>query len=223
VPPFGIPPAYRDSFTKLAKLPQEDAGKLVDAICELAAFQPVSSIEQATASVLGSNATPAEKRLALPLLALRGQLRQRTTAEIAEQLSESLDLELDDDDRVHLKERAGAILASAVFSSTGVATDLQTQNARNFQSARIITDLRPVFQDVVAKDPDGAVIVETLQMQTWTRDGGTDLVFVSMDESDLRQLRSIIDRALEKTDTLKRFIAEKDLAYFELEGEAADE
>ena len=74
----------------------------------------------------------------------------------------------------------------------------------------------------MALDPDGAVIVETLQIQTWSRVGDTQLVFISMDEADLRQLRSIVDRALEKTETLKRFIAEKGLSYFELEQEDAD-
>lgn len=219
---FGIPPPYREPLTKLAGLPDQDAEKLIVAVGALTAFSPVSMIEEAAVSVLGEGATPAERRLALPLLALRGQLRQMTTKDIAKQLSESTDLDLDETLRSNLRVRAAAILETPVFSTTGVATDLQTLNERNYQSARIVTDLRPVFQDDVAKAPDGAVIVETLQIQTWSRDGGTQLMFVSMDEADLRQLQSIIARALEKTETLKAFVAEKGLSYFELEKEAAD-
>lgn len=219
---FGVPPPYRDSLTKLAALPGADADKLIEAIRALPPFSPVATIEEATVSVLGEAATPAERRLALPLLALRGQLRQMTTDAIAESLSESTDLDLDEDARSNLRSRAAAILEAPVLGTTGVATDLQTLHERNYQSARIVTDLRPVFQDDLAKAPDGAVIVETLQIQTWGRDGGAQVVFVSMDEADLRQLQSIVTRALDKTESLKAFIAEKGLSYFELEKEAVE-
>jgi len=219
---FGIPPPYREPLTRLAGLPEEDAEKLVQAIGALTRFSPVSMIEEATARVLGENATPAERRLVLPLLALRGQLRQMTTDTIAKNLSESTDLDLDDAARENLRSRAAAILDTDVFATTGVATDLQTQHERNYQAARIVTDVRPVFQDDLAEAPDGAVIVETLQIQTWSRDGDSHLIFVSMDEADLRQLQSIVKRALEKTDTLKAFLAEKGLSYFELEKEAVE-
>ena len=66
------------------------------------------------------------------------------------------------------------------------------------------------------------MLVETLQIQTWTRDGGSELIFVSMDETDLKQLKLTIDRALHKTETLKTFINEKGLSYFELEKEVVD-
>ena len=85
-----------------------------------------------------------------------------------------------------------------------------------------MTDLRPVFDDNLTLPPGGAVIIETLQIQTWSRDGGSQLLFVSMDEFDLRALQSIVQRALDKTDTLKAFIAEKGLSYFELEKEGAE-
>lgn len=222
MPPFGIPPAYRESLVKLANLEEDDAARLAAAITELAAFAPLSSIEEATASVLGEEASPTERRLTIPLLALRGQLRQTSVSDIARQLSESPDLGLEGDARERLRSRAAAILEAPVIGTTGTATDLQTLNIRNYQGARIVTDLRPVFRDDVAETPDGAVIVETLHLQTWTRDGDTELLSVSMDEADLRQLRSAVERALEKTDTLKRFLAEKELSYFELEKESVE-
>lgn len=216
---FGVPPPYREPLTTLAGLSEDDATRLLDEIAALPPFSPVSQIRDATTVVLGENATPGERRLALPLLALRGQLRQMSPEAIAERLSQSTDLELDESGRAALRERAAAILATAVLTTTAVATDLQTQNARNYQSARIVTDLRPVFQDDVDAQPVGGVIVETLQLQTWTRAGDLELIFVAMDETDLRQLRSIVDRALSKTETLKAFMVEKGLSYFELEKE----
>lgn len=222
MPALGVPPPYREPLTKLAGLSDDDARELVSAIAALDPFAAVSRIEEATATVLDDGATAGEKQLALPLLALRGQLRKMTPGEIAARLSESADLDLDDAARSKLRARAEEILGTPVFGSTGVATDLQTLNERNYQSARIVTDLRPVFDDNLTLPPGGAVIIETLQIQTWSRDGGSQLLFVSMDEFDLRALQSIVQRALDKTDTLKTFIAEKGLSYFELEKEGAE-
>jgi hypothetical protein len=219
---FWIPQPYREPLSTLAQLPDDTASKLIQSIRALEAYAPVSRIQAATEAILGTDAAPGEKQLGLPLLALRGQLRQATPEDIAERLSQSSDLELDPPSRDNLRSRAAEILATPVYETTAVATDLQTQNARNYQSARIVTDVRPIFQEDVEAPPTGAVIVETLQIQTWTRDGGSELIFVSMDETDLKQLKATIDRALSKTDTLKKFIDEKGLSYFELEKEVVD-
>lgn len=217
-----IPLPYRDALTALAKLDDHVSGALIQALAALEPYAPVSQIQQATAAALGEDASPAEQQLGLPLLALRGQYRQTSLEDMATLVSESAELDLDGSARASLRSRVAAILATPVYATTAVATDLQTQNARNYQSARIVTDLRPVFQDDLDAQPSGAVIVETLQIQTWTRDGESEAIFVSMDETDLRQLKSTVERALRKTDTLKLFLKGKSLAYFELEKEVAD-
>jgi hypothetical protein len=218
---FGVPPAYREPLMVLAGLTDQDADELIAKIGELPAFSPVSAIQAATVAVLGEDAGPATTQLAFPLLALRGQLRNMQAKEVAERLSESSDLELEPPSRAQLRRRAEAILETEVLSTTAVAADLQTQNPRNFQSAKIVTDIRPVFDDEVKARPRGTVIVETLQIQTWTREGNVELIFVSMDEQDLTQLRGIIDRALFKTKTLRTLLDEQDLPYFELEKEGS--
>jgi hypothetical protein len=222
VTPLWIPQPYREPLVTLAQLPEAEAAQLVEAIGALEPYAPISKIQEATESVVGEGASVGEGQLLLPLLALRGQLRQVAPEEIAERLSQSSDLALDATSRADLRSRAKAILSAPVYTTTAVATDLQTQNARNFQSARIVTDLRPIFQDGVKAPPTGAVIVETLQIQTWIRDGSSELIFVSMDEADLKQLQSTISRALDKTKTLKAFVGDKGLSYFELEKEAVD-
>jgi hypothetical protein len=217
-----IPQLYREPLTTLANMSDADAARLVASIAELNRYSPVSMIQEATEAVLGEDATAGEKQLGVPLLALRGQLRQVPADEIARRLSESTELELDDEARTRLCSRAESILTTNVYETTAVATDLQTQNGRNYQSARIVTDVRPVFGEDLDADPSGAVIVETLQVQTWTRDGDTELIFVSMDEADLKQLHATVERALKKTATLKRFIDETGMSYFELEKEAVE-
>jgi hypothetical protein len=68
----------------------------------------------------------------------------------------------------------------------------------------------------VDRPPSGAVIVEMLQLETWSSDGRTDTLRVAMDRADLLELRAAIDRAIKKTDSLRRLMEESGVAHFEL-------
>ncbi len=59
--------------------------------------------------------------------------------------------------------------------------------------------------------------MNTLQVDTWDRDGNTDTLHVAMDEADLRTLRDVIDRALRKTATLRELLSQQKLTLFELD------
>ncbi|HMJ03891.1 MAG TPA: hypothetical protein VK506_13190 [Conexibacter sp.] len=214
---IGVPLAYRESLTALADLPESDAQRLVDAIAALPKFSSVSEIQAAARQALEDEAGGRADLLIPPLLSLRGQIRNKPGDQLSEVLSLSTDLDLPDDARARLRVRAGAILASPALATTAIAIDLQTQHHRNFQGARIFTDLRPVFQEDVDESPSGAVIVETLQIQTWDRDGDRETLFCALDETDLLELRDVVERALKKVATLKRMLDDQGLPYFELD------
>jgi hypothetical protein len=59
--------------------------------------------------------------------------------------------------------------------------------------------------------------VEVLQLQTWNRDGATETLYIAMDEADLIELRGVMDRALDKTATLREMLEEQELTCFELD------
>jgi hypothetical protein len=112
---------------------------------------------------------------------------------IAEALSRSADLDLSNDEaRSRLGERVASILRTEALSTTAVGVELLTQFPRNYQVSRIFTDIRPLFHDEVEDRPTGAVIVETLQLQTWNRDGSTETLYVAMDEADLLEPRTTV-------------------------------
>jgi hypothetical protein len=213
---FGVPFQYRDALTELAQLPEDRFDRLVDALASLPAFAPVADIRAAAAQALDVAPDPADE-LVLPLLALRGQIRNKPAERIAETLSSSTDLDLPADARERLAKRVEAVLKTEVFSTTGIGIELLTQFPRNYQVARIFTDIRPLFHDDVEDRPTGAVIVETLQIQTWNRDGGQETLFVAMDEADLVELQGVVKRALKKTATVRAFLEDQGIGYFELD------
>jgi hypothetical protein len=72
---------------------------------------------------------------------------------------------------------------------------------RQLQTAKILTDIRPVFGRDVGP-PSCFVLIHTLHLTHTSAEHDAEL-FVSVDEDDLRHLRSQIDRAFEKADELR--------------------
>lgn len=216
---LSVPPAYREALGRLARLDHQAAAALVETVRALPPFVSVPEIQRVVREAIGKGGAVSADGIVASLLSVRGHLREATALEIASSLSSAEGLDLPGELREVLEARVAALLDTTAFNTTAVAVDLQTQHQRNFQSARIFTDLRPVFHDDLAAGPSGTVIVETLQLQTWNRTSGAEGIFVAMDEHDLVHLQGVVERALKKTAALRAFLEEKGLAYFELEKE----
>ena len=94
----------------------------------------------------------------------------------------------------------------AMHRSVGTASKagpILTQHERIFQGARIITDVRPVFHPDVEAVPDAAVVIHMLRITQRNNQGQHSDIFVAMDSNDIRSLRSTIDRAIKKEETIK--------------------
>ncbi|MCP3959669.1 MAG: hypothetical protein GY719_17610 [bacterium] len=102
----------------------------------------------------------------------------------------------------------------ALESSLGILSKvfrLATEHERRFCTADIMTDLRPVFDDVES-GPVAATIVNTLRL-TFHQGPRFELeeVFIGLGESDLNSLSSTVDRALKKCRSLSGYAKTADL------------
>jgi hypothetical protein len=88
--------------------------------------------------------------------------------------------------------------ASAV-RSVSKAIDLAYEYANLFQGARIVTDVRPIFNDDSEDELriDGGVISFTLRLHFDNREGDHSLS-IALDEVDVRKLQYECERALKK-------------------------
>lgn len=77
---------------------------------------------------------------------------------------------------------------------------------QTFCVADIVTDLRPVFDDV-EQSPVAVAVVHTLRL-AYHKGVGLEELFVGLDAGDLQSLSSVVDRALKKDRSLSAF-AEK--------------
>jgi hypothetical protein len=89
---------------------------------------------------------------------------------------------------------------------TAKAAYVAYQCPRHLHSSRILTDARPVFLADPSQEPAAFVINHTLQLEVH-EDGADKEWFVALDPSDLRGLQDVIDRAMEKEESLRSLLA----------------
>lgn len=87
------------------------------------------------------------------------------------------------------------------------ATDLSYDYTNLFQTAKVLTDIRPVFNEK-GSSIEGAVIAYTLRLYFDSLEGKKNLS-IALDESDVRHLLQTCERALKKAKTAKRFMQNK--------------
>lgn len=86
------------------------------------------------------------------------------------------------------------------------ALNLSYEYANLFKNARIITDIRPVF-NVDATDIQGAVVTFTLRLR-YDDPSGDHSLSVALDEADVDALKEQCDRAIRKAETAKKRFSE---------------
>jgi hypothetical protein len=81
------------------------------------------------------------------------------------------------------------------------AIEVLSESERMFADARVLTDLRPVFGPALDAGPQASVVIHTLRIDCT---GEPNRFHVVLDAEDLRRLRDVLDRALEKEAALKK-------------------
>jgi hypothetical protein len=118
-------------------------------------------------------------------------------------------------DTALLESRLAALLGIPSLKLWAKASDVQHQYEEIFFGARIISDIRTVFESDGVK-PLGAMVVHNLEI-TSGRGGYHQLHdrFFALDNKDLEILQQVIERAKAKTLSLEHFIKQSQLTYFE--------
>jgi len=89
------------------------------------------------------------------------------------------------------------------FSLVAKAVTLMTGYERKFCSARLVTDLRPVFGSDLAKGPVANLLLHRLSLSYHDGDDMKE-IFLALDSSDLREIRSLVERAMDEEESIER-------------------
>jgi len=97
---------------------------------------------------------------------------------------------------------------------TAKAMDLMTDHERNFHDTRIVTDVRHIFAADPAQPPKAAVVAHVLNL-VYSEIDGVKEMYLALDASDLKRLKSVIERAEAKEANLRKMIRDTGLVCLE--------
>jgi hypothetical protein len=113
------------------------------------------------------------------------------------------------------KAIAEALSPETALAISSKAVDVMLDHARYYCSARVLTDLRPVFKSGTEKEPPTFVTIHTLKIVYHEGDEHLEF-FVALDRADVKRLSNVLERALRKEESLKALTAEKGIKILEV-------
>jgi hypothetical protein len=120
------------------------------------------------------------------------------------------------------KDSLAEALSSDAVHAVVKAVDLALDHQRILRTAKIITDIRPIFNDDRERFL-GAVVHSLLRIKYYEGDSTADLTFV-MSENDIRNLLSTCELALKKAEKARRLLdADCGIQTFSLDEEFENE
>lgn len=114
-----------------------------------------------------------------------------------------------------LRSRVAEILNIKSLDLVARAQNVLIEHSQIFSTARIVSDLRPVFGDQISFDPLGVVIVHMLNI-SYRNAGRRETFAVALDEKDIDDLMDVLQRAKDKGVTLKRIVESTSIPYIKV-------
>lgn len=216
-----VPSSGYPAFETLLTLSDKDFDDLVSALRSTPPVSSPSQYAEAVASALGKEDDREDIEgivdVIISLFYVRESARISTRVVIDETMADirTSRLPITAENEPLLRERIGTLLE--IEESLGVvakAVQLWGERERVFQSARIVTDIRPIFTLDTDSDIETAMIIHTLSVEY--REGrSTKTILFALDSEDVPSLRDILDRAESKAKTLSRFLRAADVRLLE--------
>lgn len=121
----------------------------------------------------------------------------------AVRLSDNKQLQTSDpEELVHLRNTFKSLLTVRRLSLQLKADELGEDFANIFWDAKIITDIRPIWEGDVKRPPEGTVITNTLKLEYHSA-GGHGELYLYIDKDDIDTLLSVLNRSKDKMTTLE--------------------
>jgi hypothetical protein len=218
---MNIPKRYQAGVSEIRKLDPETAQKIRTALDKVFStkknegniVQP-SDMAATALTAIPDNSNVDFKALSQALVALysvKSQL-EKPIEEFADEVAHAMELLSDEQLRVPADTREQftanliTLLNADLFSLAAKAHDLQTDDERTFCSARILTDMRPVFGPRIEDGPKAMVVIHQLKLGYHQGNDKHQQFYVALDAQDLAELKRVIDRAEAKARTLKEAV-----------------
>jgi hypothetical protein len=207
-----IPARHREGLSRIRTLDQQDVRDIraaLDTVTD-ASDGPISAASEAVIALKSGNSGGFKQIAeALGSLYVAKSTRDLSPPEFANDICdamEALDSEfrLPQEEREQFKAKLITLLGADFFALASKAWDLRTDDEHVFCTARVLTDLRPVFGSRVDEGPKAMVVVHLLRIgyDVSGRNEKHEDFYVSLSAEGLRTLRDALERAEAKAKSL---------------------
>ena len=216
MPEIHVPERIKPIISRILKLGSTDYQQLQEA---LESVEPALNIESLVVRV--SKALPntikgvGEIVRALESMTHVRLRADRTIDQFVQDIVTSLETEASKFNTQKFFDRVSGLLRARGLVVSARANDLQHDFDRVFISAKVVSDLRTVF-DQAGKQIQGSIVVHNLNI-TYAQEGELKNFFVAMDRTDISKLRTVLDRADAKEEVLKGLLEGLGSPFFETE------
>lgn len=216
-----IPKRYIQGFAQLASLTDEQFEALLSNVSSSSKILNESELSSAISKLIPSIKLVHIKQIidavisALALLEDSSIPSETFLKSLELGFRESSDFEEMDGKIPMLVQRLKQIVSQGgILRTISKTTEIVGDNERNFGTARILTDLRPVFRDTISEGPEGFAILHTVKL-AYYEDFRPHEFYIVMNSNEIQQLKSTLERALEKASCLKSLLSRSSLNCFE--------
>jgi hypothetical protein len=207
-----IPEVAHSSLILLAKLSRESMKSLKEVLAKSSPTLPVAELAKKVAPEVGLESGQVERLIIVlgSLFSVRAQ-QDLSREEFSKALLDALkrtgirDLQLTDKRARQFQQDVEELLSlEKLLGVTGRALDVMQEHEHVWQSARVLTDMRPVFASDPNRFPSAFVLIHNLRIAY--REGRRSReFFVALDSGDVRALQKTLERAVKKEVSLKSF------------------
>lgn len=222
MPTIRIPDRHRPGIVKIRLVREEGFAELVWALenCPVVARFPLLSSRVASQVKLLSKTEIDE--ILRTLLSLASSLADsevsvdKCASDLVEAMraSEREDLRLSPENEDVFKSRMARLLNISSLNMSAKACRVRTDYPRVFCDAKVLSDIRPVF-DKPADKPIGSVINHSLRVE-YHEGGDHKEFYVELDAEDLSKLKKIFERAETKAASLKAYLKDSNMPDLDL-------
>lgn len=218
LPILSIPEQFQAGLAKLRELNEDTASSLLAAIESLA--------QESGKDSLSSQQLPPIKHLSqedaqtiLDGLTFLYRVRASSDATVAEFVSDASEAmrygavpryKVPEGAITNFRDRINKFLSLESLNTLSKAIILRSEHEHTLCSARILTDIRPVFGPDPNAAPQTAVIFHMLKL-AFHEASSIKEIYLALDESDLAELENLVERAKKKALSLHTILASRNM------------
>lgn len=206
MPTIHVPEPFKPALQRIASMSDADLQRMLEALAQLKPHLKPEVIARSAAenSILADLGEIIQALTSLSITQVRFDI---PLDQLVRDVSQSVA------GTPALAERLKSLLSVESLVLSAKAFDVQHEYEKVFRSARIISDVRPVF-NASGTEATAAMIVHNLNVN-YQHNGQAMEISFALDDADVTALKKMLERAETKTAILEKLIDKTGLPYFE--------